>query len=54
MIGLKMKDRCPECGEPYDEPQPDDYICGDCSFKKCLSSLLKDKDIRKKVILLKI
>lgn len=35
-----MQSHCPECGEPYDEPQPDDYICGPCGLRLALRAIV--------------
>jgi hypothetical protein len=34
-----MNTHCPQCGEEYDEPQPKNFICGNCAFKNVLSVL---------------
>lgn len=45
-----MRDTCPECGEKYAEPQPDDYVCGNCLFKFALQAI---SDLRKPIAIIK-
>ena len=38
-----MKTYCPKCNEKYDEPQPDDYICGYCAYGLALEKIVQIK-----------
>jgi len=34
-----MIEKCPICGEKFEEPMPDDYICGSCAFARALKAI---------------
>lgn len=36
-----MQTHCPECGDPYAEPQPDDYACGACGMRLALQAIAR-------------
>jgi len=38
-----MKIHCPECGDKYKNPQPDNFLCGDCLFHLSLLAVIKTK-----------
>lgn len=50
----ETRDNCPECGEPYDEPQNDNFVCGDCAFQFVLQKIAASPDLASKTVMVQI